>query len=405
MTWLHAFKEAYQSVRTHKTRTLSMGFGVSLAIFMLQLSLAVGHSLHKGVSQAFAKYGEKSMWIYVYGKGIPIPTELVASLAKQFKAIRHISSTEWHWSPNEKVTYSNKTISSPFFLATDPIFATQYSMELQEGRFITTRDIATIADTCVVGATIKKALFGETAAVGKSIIWGSKCLKVVGVIEDTLHLSWLSNRILLGNSLYKSLYPENPRYSTIRLTLMPTAHSAVAEKQFRFYLARQLNVDPNDTKAIRIFSLEKHAARFHRFFKNLSIASWIMGILLLVTGIVNLSNMMLVTIQERTKEIAIRRVLGSSVTAIIALIAWEVLLVTMVAGVLGGLSNFALMQLLNKWVIPLCIHKGYFLFTTLTCSFEMMLSCLGLLYLTSTLTSIAPIIRAIRIKPATALNS
>ncbi|AWN82264.1 ABC transporter permease [Candidatus Cardinium hertigii] len=405
MTWLHAFKEAYQSIRTHKTRTLSMGFGVSLAIFILQLLLTVGNSLHTGITQIFAKYGEKTMWIYRGSKnGIPIliPTELVVPFSKQFKIIHHITPQWFHYASNKKATYANKT-TTPWLTGVDPTYATLANIELQAGRFITARDITAAADICVLGADIKKDLFGATAAIGKLILLGNKSLQVVGVLEDASHLKMISDCIVLGSSLFKKLQLRARDYVTsIRLTLMPTAHAVAAEKQFRSYFARQLHFNPTDKKAIGIFSMEQHAAKFHRFFQNLSTANWIIGILFLITGIVSLSNMMLVTIHERTKEIAIRRVLGSSITAIIAMVTWEVLLVTMLAGALGSISSFALIQLLNKWVIP--AYKDYY-FTNLTCSFEIMLSCLGLLCLTSSLTTVAPVIRAIRIKPVTALNN
>lgn len=403
MLVLYALREACQSLKTHISRTLSMGFGVLWAIFVLVLLLGIGNGFHNGVSEAFAKFGAKTMiiWRNRSAGSNPIPLEMASNLSEPFKTIQHISPILHYHSPIAR--YAKKKIT-PQILGCDPCYAVLANLSLQEGRFFTPRDQVAVNNVCVIGIELKEKLFGVGPAIGQYIFLGDIGLQVVGVL-DPLDASFYSesDAILLTNGLFKKLFPNRSQYVTsIRLTLLPTAHEEVAETQFRSYFARHLHFDAQDQKGMYIFSIAKHAGKFHRFFKNISIFNVAIGICLLLTGIVGMSNMMLVTIQERRQEMAIRRVLGSRSIEIVAMIVSEVVMVTLVAGMIGFTAGFALIQLLNKWVVPL--SKTYYL-STLTCSPESIFCGLGLIALASCLAGIVPAIRAVNIKPVEALGS
>ncbi|TSJ80594.1 MAG: ABC transporter permease [Candidatus Cardinium sp.] len=402
MLILYALREAYQSLKTHMYRALAMGFGVSWAIFVLVLLLGIGNGFHNGISQAFAKYGVKTMIIWggkSAGSNHPIPLEMAANLSKPFGTIQHASPILWHDSP---VRYGTKQVAV-WALGCDPCYASLANLSMQEGRFFTPRDQVALHHVCVMGICIKKKLFGAASAIGQYIFLGDTALQVVGVL-DPLDTSLYSeaHAILLTDGLFKKIFSKHSHYTgAIRLTLVPTAREEVVETQFRTYFARHLNFDVKDTKALGLFSIAKHADKFNRFFKNISIFNTIIGIFLLIIGIVGISNMMLVTIQERRQEIAIRKVLGGRSIEIVAMILSEVVIVTLIAGIIGFAAGCALMQLLNKWVVPLC--KAYYL-STLTCPPSFVLGGLGLTALTSCLAGMLPTIRAVRIKPVEALG-
>ncbi|WP_243517574.1 MULTISPECIES: ABC transporter permease [unclassified Candidatus Cardinium] len=404
MLVVHAFKEAYQSLKAHASRTLSMGFGVLWAIFILVLLLGIGNGFHNGIVQAFAKYGIKTMFIWQgrnAGKDCRIPLEMGANVSQSFNnTIDHLSPILGYHSP---IKHETKTISSSI-LGCDPCYASLAHLPIQEGRFFTPRDTIEVNNICVIGANIKEKLFGAAPAIGKYIFWGTIGLQVVGVL-DTLDVSSYneSDAILLTNNLFTKLFPKRSHYvSAIRLRLVPSACDQVVEKQLRAYFARHLHFDAKDTKGISIFSIAQHAAKFDNFFKNIAIFNGIVGICLLITGIVGISNMMLVTIQERKQEMAIRKVLGSRSIEIVAMILAEVVIVTLIAGMVGLTVGFSLMGLLNKWVVPSC--KAYYL-STLTCPAWFILGGLGLITLASCLAGILPAIRAVNIKPVDTLGS
>ncbi|CAH2559862.1 ABC transporter permease [Cardinium endosymbiont of Oedothorax gibbosus] len=402
MLVLYALREAYQNLKTHASRTLAMSFGVLWAIFVLVLLLGIGNGFHNGVSEAFAKYGAKTMIIWggrSAGGHHPIPLGMAANLSDPFSAIQHVSPILRHNSP---VRYATKKVTVSI-LGCDPCYALLTHLPIQEGRFFTARDKVAVNNICVVGINIKEKLFGEASAIGQYIFLGDSGLQVVGVLDRDVNFYNEPNAILLTNGLFKQLFPKRSDYvDSIRLTLLPTVREEVVEAQFRSYFARHLNFDVKDTKGLGLFSLAKHAAQFDNFFKNISIFNTIIGICLLITGMVGISNMMLVTIQERIQEMAIRKVLGSRSIEIVAMILCEVAIVTLVAGIIGFTAGFSLMQLLNTWVVPLC--KAYHL-SNLTCPPSFIFGGMGLIALTSCLAGIIPAIRAVHIKPVEALGS
>lgn len=403
MSILDPFREACQSLKIHTARTFSMGFGVLWAIFMLVLLVAFGNGVHNGVAQAFAKYGTKTMILWQGTSGgshHPIPLAMATNLSEPFHAIQYVSPILWH---SSHVSYATKKINASI-LGCDPCYLLLANLSLQEGRFFTPRDAVAADDLCVIGIAVKERLFGAASAIGKYIFLEGIGLKVVGVLDPLdASLYHESDAILLTNSLFKKIFPQRSNYvSAIRLTLLPDACPAVAETQFRAYFARHLNFDAKNPQALSLFSIAKHAAKFDAFFRNIFIFNAILGVCLLITGIVAMSNMMLVTIQERKQEMAIRRVLGSRSIEIVAMILAEVVMVTLVAGMVGFVAGFGLIQLLNKWLVPLC--KDYYL-ATLTCPPSFILTGLGLIALASCLAGILPAIRAVNIKPVEALGS
>lgn len=404
----YAFKEAYQSLLTHKVRTLSMGCGVAWAIFILVLLSAIGNGFHRGIRQAFASYGETTVWISGTRKHA-IPAKLVGSFAKQFNAIQNFSAM-W-WRSNQTVTYATEEMATTFATGVDitgieQSYAALANIELQEGRFFTPRDVTKAEGICLLGGRLKEELFGERAAVGRYILCGNKGLQVVGVLADADHLTVLSRDVLLTNSLFQNFFPKDSLYvNSIRLTLLPTADDTMVTKQFRAYFAHHLHFDPTDQKAIYIWCLARHAAMFHRLFKYVSVFNWIIGICFLITGIIGMSNMMLVTIRERIQEFAIRRIMGGSTVAIIAMILWEVMVMALLAGIIGFISSLTLIQLLNSYVVPLFKMHACFPFATLTCPLGVAIGGWGLICLTAILAGMIPAMRAIQIKPVAALGS
>lgn len=405
MPFFYPLREACQSLSTHKSRTLSMGFGVLWGIFVLVLLLGTGNGFHNGISEVFKKFGEKTMVIWAgqsAGRMNHITTALASNFPEKFSLVQQSSPLFLHYS---KVIYQDKVAQRGRIMGLDRCYASIANVPIQAGRFFTTHDEEEATNLCILGLKIKKSLFGEAPAVGKYVLLDGICLQVVGVLDELdVTLNDESNAVLVTNSFLKRLLPDARCYvDWINLTLMPGADENLAEAQFRAYFSRHLNFDVKDEKAMHVFSMAKHAAKFHNLFKNIATFVWIIGVCFLITGIVGIANMMLVTIQERTQEIAIRKVLGGRSVEIVAMILWEVAIVTFVAGIVGFTAGFSLIQLINKWIVPL-YNKKYYL-SQLTCPPEYILGGLGLIFLSSCVAGIVPAIKAVKIKPVEALGS
>ncbi|MBX9890251.1 MAG: ABC transporter permease [Amoebophilaceae bacterium] len=207
--------------------------------------------------------------------------------------------------------------------------------------------------------------------------------------------------VWVTNNFAKKAFPQKGLFvSAIRFTLVPTADDKAVEQQLRSYFLRHLP-DTDDKQSLGLFNLAAHAHKFHAFFKNLTMGSWIIGVCFLITGIVGITNMMLVMVQDRRQELSIRRILGASSREIVAMILWEALIVTFLAGLLGLLGGYTLLYLLNKYVVALL--KNYYM-TPLSCSFKFILRGLGFILLSSGAAVVYPVIRALKIRPIEALN-
>lgn len=406
MFFFHSLREACQSLYTHKSRTLSMGFGVSWGIFILVLLLGIGNGFHNGISEIFKIYAEKTMvlWVNWHVEGAkPIPKTLASDLPEKLNFIEQSSLVDMH---SSKVRYEDHIISRVSIIGFDDCYASLTDLPIQEGRFFTAHDHEAATHLCVLGLKIKKQLFGEASAIGKYIFLDTTCLQVVGVLDESnFNMYNVSRSVLVTNCFLKRLLPHiNCYVDYLHLALSPEVDDNLAEAQLRDYFSRQLNINSKNERAFCIFNLSKHAAKWHKFFKDISIFTWIVGICFLITGIVGIANMMLVTIHERKQEMAIRRVLGGRSREIVAMILWEVAIVTFIAGIIGFTAGFSLIQLLNKWVIPLPQLKGIYL-SQLTYPPEYIFYGLVLIFISSGFSSIIPAIRAIKIKPIEALSN
>lgn len=393
MFLIYSFREACQNLRTHSSRIFSMGFGVAWAIFILILLFGISSGVSHKTKQEIAKFGETTMKIASYKKESWIPLSMVEPFSKQFDSIKAISPMVYV-SNAEGVYYKGKGVKEFFSCAVGYNYASIDNLTFAEGRFFTARDPY---NCCVIGPFLKEQLFGKASAIGQYILLGSTLVQVIGVLADSnYHPSkWILFPVYLVQKTMKEI-----NRCDIELVLQPTADAAVAEAQFRNYLARQLHVDPKDEEAIVIYNMAKYAKKILDFFRSLDVFIWIIGICFLITGMVAVANMMIVTIYERTQEIAIRRVVGGSSVTIMAMVVWEVMLITCCSGVVGSTVGFGLIQLMNKWIIPL--FSTYM--SNLTCSFAFAWVTLVLLLVASCLASIVPAIRAVAIKPVAALG-
>jgi len=397
----HGLKEAFQSLYMHKTRLFSIGFGVLWSIFILVLLLALGNSLHGGVAHAFQQYGDQTIIISSKPDHQGIPFGIVEHLDHKFKGIKTISPIIMI--NNQKVSYQEKG-DNIRFLSVDACYAALANMGLKEGRFFSRRDEEKVEKFCVLGAQIKEKLFGKQGALGKYIDVGTLKMCVIGVLDDLgNNMYGEQNCVLVTNSFSKVVF-QRFHAIEVRLTLWPTVNNKCLEQQLRSYFLRHLNMDSGDQRAkygFTLFNLAEHAHKFHLFFKNLSITSWLIGVFFLLTSAVGITNMMLVVVRERKHEFSIRRILGARSREIVAMMVWEVIIVTFLAALMGLLGGCALLQLFNQCVLPFL--KKYYLLP-LTCSFDFILKASELILLFSCLAAIFPSLKALKIKPVEGLN-
>ncbi|MFW5947338.1 MAG: ABC transporter permease, partial [Gemmatimonadota bacterium] len=268
------------------------------------------------------------------------------------------------------------------------------------GRFISERDVAERRRVIVLGNEVKRLLFGDEPAVGREIRLGRTPLTVVGIMaEKTQNSSFNArdeDRAFIPISTYRAL--EGARYVNFLLfnPTDPELSGAVVE-DVRRVLGRKYTFDPADQDAVRIWDTNEMMKLFKYLFLGFNIFLGIVGSFTLVVGGVGVANIMFVVVQERTREIGVRRSVGARRRDILAQVLLEATLIVAIGAVAGFLLSVALARLMA--LLPIQEYVG-----TPVISTQVTLITAGLLTLVALAAGLMPARRAAALDPADALR-
>ena len=353
------FLEIWTSVRRNKLRTVLTGFSVAWGIFMLVILLGSGNGLKNGVASNFRDYATNSIEIYggrtsmAYGgyeKGrrIKLKTSDIEIIKREFPAVDEAIASSWNNS--QKATYGND-YTSVAIRGSMPAFMRLTGLRLKEGRFVNETDIQQCRKVVVIDDATSELFFKGESAIGRQIKIGASEFTVIGVAEgDAMRNSAVVHMPLsTAQLLYKK---NNPEVENIMLTLNLTTKEEVArfEQQVRRRLAAEHQYNPEDQSALWIDNIMERFETFQLVFWGINLFVWIIGLGTLLAGIVGVSNIMLVTVSERTSEFGIRKALGAKPASIIRLILTESICITAAFGYIGMVLGIAVMEVVNYFL-------------------------------------------------------
>jgi putative ABC transport system permease protein len=276
---------------------------------------------------------------------------------------------------------------------------------LTQGRFINEIDIMQRRKVCVIGTNVAEELFPEGIdPIGQHIRVNGIYYQVVGVALGVSNMNINGRTSNVISIPFTTLQQVNNLGTTVHM-LGATARSghrvSTIETQMREILKANNNISPTDRQAIWGFNMEEQFSMFNNLFLGIIIIIWVVGSGTLIAGIVGVSNIMLVTIKERTKEIAIRRALGAKPRQIISQIMSESLVLTSIAGLLGLCFGVLILYLAEThWLTDMdnmFFAAPYVSFSTAIASTVILIIC-GLI------AGIIPTRRALRIKAIDAIR-
>ena len=348
-------QEIYSTVHRNKLRTLLTGFSVSWGIFMLILLLGSGTGIENGVKAEFKNVATNSIWVHrgqtskpykglQPGRQIQFSNEDYEKIKSSLKGIEHITARYYLWD-NNLVTYKNE-YGAFNIVACHPDHRFLEKTILADGRLINEIDVAQYRKVATIGTLVEKQLFRNESAVGKYIRVNGVPFKVVGVHFDEGSegpLRWL----YLPISTAQKVFGGGNRVHA----LMFTAGEATIqegrrmERQVRKSLADRHNFAIDDEKALRVWNGVKRYQKFMNLFSSIRLFIWIIGVGTIIAGIVGVSNIMLITVKERTRELGIRKALGATPWSIINLILTESVLITSFSGCLGLVAGVGVIEL------------------------------------------------------------
>lgn len=404
------WQEIFSTIQKNKLRTFLTAFGVFWGIFMLVMLLGFGQGLQNGVMDNF-RVAKNSVWVWggktseAY-KGTS-PGKYIRFTQEDFNAIRNTLGDVELAAPRNflggEFTIIRKDKFGSFSVtATTSEFFKISVIDMAEGRNLNLHDEIQKRKVAVIGKRVKDVLFGEDEAIGEYINVKGVFFKVIGVFTSNANNGRGEERIFIPFSLYQQAFNPGKQLSNIVVTPKDNIPAQELESKIRTLLAGRHNFSPDDKQAIGIYNTEEEYLQLTGLFNGIKMFVWIVGIGTLIAGIVGVSNIMLIIVKERTKEIGVRKAIGATPWSIISLILQESVFITAVSGYGGLVLGISLLEgvnsLLNKaGEVPF--------FARPSVDFTIALTATVILVVSGAIAGLMPALKAANIKPIEALRA
>lgn len=352
------WQEILATIKKNKMRTFLTGFSVAWGIFMLMILLGSGNGLSNGVASQFQNDAINGMWIWTGETTIPYQG-MKSGRAIQFhnedqeivKKVAGVGAASGrYFMGNTRYSY-NKESGEYTTITCQPELMEVEQLILNDGRFINKIDILQKRKVVVIGVDIKTALFKDSTAIGEFVNINNVPFKVVGICTEPG--STRTRNAYMPLSTAQMIFNGSNRLHNLALTINAETleESQAIEEQIRNILGKQYKFDPKDEGAIGLFNKLEAYIQTMKIFQAIKIFIWIIGIGTLIAGVVGVSNIMLIVVKERTKEIGIRKAIGASPSSVISLILLESIMITTIAGYIGLVLGTGLMEMINYFMV------------------------------------------------------
>ena len=281
------------------------------------------------------------------GRHIKFTNDDYEKIKSYVRGIEHITARFYLWD-NNLVSYK-KEYGTFNIVAGHPADRYLEKTILADGRLINEIDIEQFRKVATIGTLVQEQLFRNESAVGKYINVNGVAFKVVGVHFDEGSEGPL-RRLYLPISTVQRVFGVDSRIHSLMFTAGQSTlkEGLKMEQQVRERLAVRHNFDIGDEKALRIWNSLKTYQKFMNLFSGIRVFIWLIGVGTIIAGIVGVSNIMLISVKERTRELGIRKALGATPSSIINLILTEAVLITSFSGYIGLVAGVSIIELASS---------------------------------------------------------
>ena len=388
------WQEIWLTITRNKIRSLLTAFGVFWGIFMLVLMSGSGNGLEEGIISGVKDFPKNSCYFFsertskayagfAKGRNWSIHTSDVEVLRERFPEIERISAIMFEW--NEKNTLRNNKYGAYMVKGLSPDYLFIEPQRMLYGRYINEVDIRERRKVCVIGEQVYQEMFmpGETK------------IQIGGRSEAS---------IILPFSTMQQGYNRGDKIDCVALSVNEKFSVSALEEEMKNVVKKHNQISPDDLQAVGSINVEKEFKMFYSLFGGINILIWIVGIGTLLAGAVGVSNIMLVTVRERTKEIGIRRALGACPRFILMQIMSESLILTLLAGFFGLFMGVALLYVVDIFMQNMLQSGEQIFFAPPQISFATAVSASIVLIVTGLLAGCLPAWRALQIKAIDAIR-
>ena len=404
---IDSFKETADSLTRNRRRSILTGFGVFWGLFMLLFMIGGGQGIKGELEKNFGGFASNTIILISSNtskpyKGLPegryweLNRTDIERLRLMVPELDVISPMISGW--GNTVEYGSNTCSG----AIKGVSADYCKIEqpkIRYGRYINETDIQMQRKVCVIGKRIYKELFPEGGdPCGKFIKTGDLYLRIVGVDFNTSNISINSSSnesVVIPETLAATLYNRGNNVDILCLTAKGGIHTSTLEPRIRSIIARQHKFAPHDNEAMMILNTEEIFLIVDNLFRGLNFLIWLVGLGTLLAGCIGVSNIMMVTVKERTTEIGIRRAIGAMPGEILSQIITESVALTLAAGSAGIVFAVFLLNIFEK-----ASTDG----SAFQISFNTAILAALLLAVLGALAGLAPALRAMAVKPVDAMR-
>jgi len=350
ITLKDVFKQLIRDVRNEKLRTFLTVFGIVWGTVAISLMLAFGTGLHRQIIKSTAGLGDRIVIVWPgltsipfegLGKGrrIRITEDDIVSVRSDVAGLKAISS---EYSTNMKVDYGTKTMSVDVS-GVSPEFGSMRNLIPQSGgRFINPIDMDKQRRVAFLGEKLTRDIFGESQAVGKTVLINQSPFLVIGTLvkkdQDSSYSGPDAGKMWIPSTTYRALTGEKYVNNFVFQADAATNTKRIIERT-RAAFGKRLRFDAKDKEALSMWDTTEQFVFLDIFMLAFNSFLGIIGVLTLVVGGIGVSNIMNVVVEERTREIGIKMALGAKQRWILTQFLLETLLVTFLGGVIGfGIS-------------------------------------------------------------------
>ncbi len=413
------WQEIWSSLTKNKLRTTLTAFGVFWGIFMLMVMLGSGSGLKNGVMNGMGDFATNS--VFMWSRSTTVPYKgLPRNRYYNFKNgdvqvlkdnIEELELLSPRLEGNNRRTGNNvvrNEKAGAFSLFGDyPEWNLIDPANIVQGRFINATDIEQKRKVAVIGKRVLEILFEKDEdPLGKYIRINGIYFQVVGVFtpknaninfggdkEQSIHMPFTT---------MQQAFNFGDVVGWFAMTSKPGVEVSVVEQKAMKILKERHKVAPEDDRAIGFFNLAKEFKQMTGLFSGISALIWVVGIGTLLAGVIGISNIMLVIVKERTKEIGIMRAIGASPRNIIMQIISESVFLTTFAGYAGMVFGVLLIELIDRNLPPPSGRDTMFLHPTI--DFQVAITALTILVIAGALAGLIPARKAVSMKPIDALR-
>jgi putative ABC transport system permease protein len=416
---LDHWHEILQTMQRNRLRTFLTACGVFWGVFMLVVMLGFGRGMQKGVQSEFGIFAFNTVFVWGQqtelahqgrqpGRQIRLTMDDVTPLRRFAGVDLVLPRNQFDGRSGRGSVVSRGDKSQSFAVSGEEAeYQRLEPLQMSRGRFLNPADVAEARKVAVIGRRVVEGLFGRGAdPTGQTIMVNGISFTVVGVYrtdESGPRGDWFAGRVFLPRSTFARAFSAGAFISGMAVLVGPGRRSTDVEQEVRAFLMARHHIHADDLRAIGSFNREKEFKKVDSLFVAIQALSWFVGLLTLLAGALGVSNIMMITVAERTREIGIRKALGATPVTIMSQIVAEATVLTALAGYLGLVAGVAVLEVAAQIMTRLPRGPGPQVMANPELDLSIAITATIVLTVAGALAGLAPARVAVGIRPVAAL--